>query len=280
MPRTSFHWWSHARCDRRGRPAVGAAVSARCARSAAARARQLRARARRVASLVEAVRRAAPRVRVLATSQENLWSLANRCSGCLHSPLPTRLRERCTLGRGRAVRRARAGATARSFSRRRTSPPWSRSAVASTASRSRSNWPRALPLFGVERVRARLNERFRVLTGARGSRRAGIKRCTRRSTGATTCCQSLSRRCSGDSACSSARFHSTRAARGGRRPVDRWAVLDHLGVLVDKSLVIAEGRTAPRYRLLETGRAFALEKLEQAGETDDLLRATRGRCAR
>ncbi len=54
--------------------------------------------------------------------------------------------------------------------------------------------------------------------------------------------------------------------------IDRWAVLDLLGHLVDRSLVVADGDEWPRYRLLETMRAFALEKLAAAGETPLLLR--------
>jgi predicted ATPase/DNA-binding winged helix-turn-helix (wHTH) protein len=48
--------------------------------------------------------------------------------------------------------------------------------------------------------------------------------------------------------------------------LDEWAVLDHLSALVDKSLVVADAGDAPRYRLLESARAFALEQLA-AGET-------------
>jgi tetratricopeptide (TPR) repeat protein len=59
-------------------------------------------------------------------------------------------------------------------------------------------------------------------------------------------------------------------ARGNE--VDDWAVLDHLGALVDKSLVVADAGAQPRYRLLETTRAFALEKLCEAGETDMVMR--------
>ncbi|MBP8296706.1 MAG: helix-turn-helix transcriptional regulator, partial [Burkholderiales bacterium] len=48
--------------------------------------------------------------------------------------------------------------------------------------------------------------------------------------------------------------------------VDEWGNVDLLAELVERSLVaVAEGE-APRYRLLETGRAYALEKLVQAGE--------------
>ena len=54
--------------------------------------------------------------------------------------------------------------------------------------------------------------------------------------------------------------------------IDEWAVLDHLGALVDKSLVVAEAGNEARYRLLETNRVFALEQLEQADETAALRR--------
>jgi len=55
--------------------------------------------------------------------------------------------------------------------------------------------------------------------------------------------------------------------------IDEWAVLDHLAALVDKSLVVAEMGEAPRYRLLETSRAFAMEKVQQADETDAVHRS-------
>src|SRR4029078_3907747 len=46
--------------------------------------------------------------------------------------------------------------------------------------------------------------------------------------------------------------------------IDAWAALDHLGTLVDKSLVLAEGDPVPRYRLLETTRAYSLRALPAA----------------
>jgi hypothetical protein len=49
--------------------------------------------------------------------------------------------------------------------------------------------------------------------------------------------------------------------------VDEWAVLDVLGSLVDRSLVVALWGEPPRYRLLESTRALALEQLDAAGET-------------
>lgn len=47
---------------------------------------------------------------------------------------------------------------------------------------------------------------------------------------------------------------------------DEWALLDVLGALVDKSLVSVDPGPVPRYRLLESTRAFALDRLDAAGE--------------
>jgi predicted ATPase/DNA-binding CsgD family transcriptional regulator len=60
-------------------------------------------------------------------------------------------------------------------------------------------------------------------------------------------------------------------AVAGGTDVERFQVLDQLSLLVDKSLVNAEnssGRT--RYRLLETVRQYALEKLGESGEADEV----------
>ena len=58
-------------------------------------------------------------------------------------------------------------------------------------------------------------------------------------------------------------------AVAGSGDVERYQVLDQLTLLVDKSLVVADdsrGRT--RYRLLETVRQYAQEKLGESGEAD------------
>ena len=54
--------------------------------------------------------------------------------------------------------------------------------------------------------------------------------------------------------------------------LDEWAVLDHLSALVDKSLVVADAGDSPRYRLLESARAFALEQLAAAETAETLKR--------
>jgi predicted ATPase/class 3 adenylate cyclase/DNA-binding CsgD family transcriptional regulator len=58
-------------------------------------------------------------------------------------------------------------------------------------------------------------------------------------------------------------------AVAGGGDVERYQVLDQLTLLVDKSLVVADdsGRRT-RYRLLETVRQYALEKLGDSGEAD------------
>ncbi len=63
---------------------------------------------------------------------------------------------------------------------------------------------------------------------------------------------------------------ATQAVAGGP-DVERYQILDQLSLLVDKSLVVAEndsGRT--RYRLLETIRHYAHEKLGESGEAVDV----------
>jgi tetratricopeptide (TPR) repeat protein len=57
-------------------------------------------------------------------------------------------------------------------------------------------------------------------------------------------------------------------AVAGDNAAESWEVIDVLGKLIDKSLVAAEGGDAPRYRLLETLRFFAAEKLFASGEVD------------
>lgn len=76
-------------------------------------------------------------------------------------------------------------------------------------------------------------------------------------------------------------------AVGADSEVERYQLMDQLGLLVDKSLVIAdETATGMRYRLLETVRQYAQEKLGESGEADavrtrhrDYYTATAGQLA-
>lgn len=55
-------------------------------------------------------------------------------------------------------------------------------------------------------------------------------------------------------------------ALAGDEAGSRWDVIDRLATLVDRSLVAASHDDPPRYRLLETMRAYALEKLRDSDE--------------
>ncbi|MGQ0385238.1 MAG: ATP-binding protein [Gammaproteobacteria bacterium] len=57
--------------------------------------------------------------------------------------------------------------------------------------------------------------------------------------------------------------------------VDACGAIDLIGRLVDRSLVTVLGQDPPRYRLLETARCYALERLAASGQ----LEAARGRMA-
>ncbi len=130
-----------------------------------------------------------------------------------------------------------------------------------------------LPLLGVEGLRTRLDERFNVLTA--GARVVLRRHQTLRATLEwsysllTTEEQTVLRRLGvfAGSFTLEAAQHVIQDER-----IDAWAALDHLGALVDKSLVLAEGELVPRYRLLETTRAYALERLGEAHETEAMLR--------
>ena len=58
-------------------------------------------------------------------------------------------------------------------------------------------------------------------------------------------------------------------AVGAESEIERYQLMDQLSLLVDKSLVIADDTaTGMRYRLLETVRQYAQEKLGESGEAD------------
>ena len=130
-----------------------------------------------------------------------------------------------------------------------------------------------LPLLGIEGLRTRLHERFNLLTG--GSRVVLRRHQTLRATLEwshallTPDEQTVFRRLGV--------FAGGFSLEAGQdvasdERIDQWTLLDHLGALVDKSLVLADGDPIPRYRMLETTRAYALERLAEAGEMQATLR--------
>ena len=128
-------------------------------------------------------------------------------------------------------------------------------------------------LLGIEGLHARLDERFHVLTG-------GTRAVLRRHQTLRAALEWSYGLLTADEQTVFGRLgvfvggFTLELAQGvaADDKIDRWAVLDLLGHLVDKSLVIADGDDQPRYRLLETVRVLALEKLAEAGETSALLR--------
>jgi predicted ATPase/DNA-binding winged helix-turn-helix (wHTH) protein len=128
--------------------------------------------------------------------------------------------------------------------------------------------------LSVEQINARLDDRFRLLTT--GDRRALPHQQTLRATldwshdllAAPE--RALLRRLAvfpGSFTLEAA------AAVAGDDGADETTVVDVLAQLVERSLVVAEqGEAGPRYRLLETMRAYALERLAEAEGTDAIRR--------
>ena len=128
-----------------------------------------------------------------------------------------------------------------------------------------------VPALGVQGVRERLGARLRILTT--GARTALPRHQTLRA--ALEWSHSL---LSGDEQAVLRRLgvfaggFSLEMAEQvvGDERLDPWAVVDALGVLVDRSLVAVDGADPPRYRLLESTRALALERLAIAEEHESV----------
>ena len=131
-----------------------------------------------------------------------------------------------------------------------------------------------VPLLGVDGVRARLSERFRVLTaGARAvlRRHQTLRAALEWSHGLLSDAERAVFRRLGVFV-GGFTLESAQRVADDEEGIDAWDVLEHLGALVDKSLVLAEGEPVPRYRMLETTRLFALEQLALAEETAMAMR--------
>ena len=133
---------------------------------------------------------------------------------------------------------------------------------------------RTLP---VEQIAARLDDRFRLLTG--GSRTSVARHQTLRATIdwsydlLTEPERAVLRRLSVFAA--GAPLEAAESVCSGD-PVDSLDILDLLGRLVEKSLVLTDPRsTEARFRLLETVRDYARSRLVEAGEAHTTLRRHR-----
>jgi len=224
-------------------------------------------------TLVRALQRAAPGVRVLVTSQETL-----RLSGeqvFRLSPLALPGPQDVPDERFGALRlfAERARAVDRTF----VLDPASAGEVAAIC-RALDGLPLAIELaaarvklLGVHGLRERLGQRLRLLTG--GDRDAMPRHQALRAALDWSHSllepmeQTVLRRLGVFVDGFTLELAETVASDDDGGELDRWAVLTVLGSLVDKSLVVVDSGEPPRYRMLETMRLFALERLDAAGET-------------
>lgn len=227
-----------------------------------------------VATVVEALRQAAPRVRLLVTSQaplrargEHLYRL-----GALAWP----------QGRVDAAQAMAHGAVAlfvhraRALDRHFALDDANVQAVVSLC-RALDGLPLAielaatrLPLLGLPALAAALDQRLRLLTV--GAADAPTRQKTLRAalewshSLLTPHEQAVMRRLAVFAGSASLPMAQQVAAD---EAIDAWGVLDAMGGLVDRSLLAAgtDGGDSPRYRLLDTPRSFALERLAASGES-------------
>ncbi|GIH23276.1 SARP family transcriptional regulator [Acrocarpospora phusangensis] len=225
-----------------------------------------------VAKLADTLLRQAPKLRILATSQEALalpgesvWSVPP-----LDVPSPTA--DLATLDQSSAVRLfvTRAKAAARDFTLDTDTAP----AVAMLCRRL-DGIPLALELaatrvraLGVHGLVARLDDRFRLL--ATGHRGAPPRQQT------LTAMIDWSWELLGDPERIVLRrlaIHADGCTLDAAEAVCAVPdVLDLLSRLVDRSLVtVAHGPEGPRYRLLESVAAYCVDRMREAGEYDELL---------
>jgi len=227
------------------------------------------------ARLVAAIVGSCPTVRVLATSREGLGVRGER-QLTVRSLDPTAeavqlFTERAEDAGGGIAPDAASGAVVEQICRRLDGIPL---AIELAAARTR--------MMTAPEIAARLDERFRLLTG--GSRTAVERQQTLRQTVDWSYDLLAPReRLILDRLGVFAGGFTLDAAEAvvGGDGVDVSEVLDGVAQLVDKSLVVADRDVnGTRYRLLETIRSYALERLADAGATDEIRRRHATWCGR
>jgi predicted ATPase/DNA-binding winged helix-turn-helix (wHTH) protein len=228
-----------------------------------------------VARVTEALLRGAPRLHILATSQEPLEAEGEHIFRV--SPLTVPAMDIGDVEKGlehSAVKLfvERARAADRSFVLdARTMPGVSK------VCRHLDGIPLAIELaagcaatMGVETLASRLGDRFRLLKGGRRSalrRHRTLEATLEWSYGLLTPAQRAVLRRIAIFAGSFSLEGAIAVAEGG--DVDELQAADHIAALVKKSLVALDLRgPATRYRLLDTTHAYAREKLAESGDFD------------
>jgi predicted ATPase/DNA-binding winged helix-turn-helix (wHTH) protein len=229
-----------------------------------------------IAPLIDLLRAHAPNVRLLVTSQESLKCRDEQVYrlGALAVPASAQLEEATEFG-AVALFVERAHAVDSRFRLANDNVE-----VVVDICRRLDGIPLAIelaaarvPVLGVHGLHARLNEMFNVLTGGtrmKLRRHQTLRAALEWSHGLLSTDEQTTFRRLGVFAGGFTLELAQRVVEDAR--IDQWLVLDLLGHLIDKSLVIADAEGEPRYRVLETTRAFALEQLGAAGESEALLR--------
>ncbi|WP_116244987.1 BTAD domain-containing putative transcriptional regulator [Nocardiopsis sp. FIRDI 009] len=236
-----------------------------------------------VAELVAGLLRSAPRLRVLTTSREPLGVPGERLHQVRPLPVP-RAATREALAESAAVEL---------FSQRvAASLPGFAVAEDNAAAVAAICWhldglPLALELaaarvrsLGVHELAARLDDRFQILGGTGAGRHERQRTLHAMVDWSWRLLSADERAVLRRLSVHAGPFDLVRAEaiaglpQEGTPAVARPAVVGVLASLVDRSLIVAEqGRRGTRYRLLETIRAFARERLVEAGEETSALRA-------
>lgn len=233
--------------------------------------------------LVEAAARTAerllgacPGLRILATSREPLGLTGEALWSVRPLPLPPRDADAARAMSYAAVRllNDRAAAARSGFAVTEEN-----AAAVTRICRALDGMPLAVELaaarlrtMSAEQLAARLDDRFRLLTG--GARTAPRQHRTLRAVVdwswdlLTEAERVLLRRLAAFPG--GATVESAEGVCAGG-PVEAYDVLDLITSLTDKSLLVTAGDG--RYRMLETIRAYGLERLEEAGEREALRRA-------
>lgn len=212
------------------------------------------------------------RLRILATSREPLGITGEALWPVAPLALPPEGAGPGEIESSPAVRllRDRAGAVRKDF----TMDPHTLSTLARVC-RALDGMPLAIELaaarlrtMSLDQLANRIDDRFRLLTG--GSRAALPRHRTLRAMvdwswelltdDERTVLRRLSVFSGGASQEAAERVCAGNAVEG-------WEVLELLTALTDKSLVVAEGAGAPRYRMLGTIKEYAEQRLAEAGES-------------
>lgn len=235
-----------------------------------------------VAALITQLRQAAPQARWLITSQEALHLADEHVFrvGALALPTPSSQHRSAEEAGGDDDSNSDGGAVALFVARAQAADrhfvlsPDKRALVADICRRLDGN-PLAielaaarLPMLGVQGLHDRLDQRLKVLTS--GDRAAARRHHTLRAALEWSHQllappeQAVLRRLGVFAG--GFTLQAAQQVAEDEQGLDAWEVLEHLGALVDKSMVVAEGEAQPRYRMLETMRLFALERLIESGE--------------